>query len=236
MLQTTYSPSKLTSTSQMLSPPSRSRSPIKTVTSTRSTTYHDDKEDGTKEQSQETYNREVTEKKTTIVDEPKVSGNKETFKKTTITEKEETIQKTEILKFTQIGCPSTETTDIDPLKFFEERRNQRRNERATGGVTSAFTSNKDASNNRTSVTKTVKFGDGGSQKMSDFNQSNKSSIGNLNATKDKDEEIDSRKLGSPSKFGSCRDRSNSPSKRDRRSTASNGVSISSPTKVQLLPN
>ena len=52
----------------MLSPPSRSRSPIKTVTSTRSTTYHDDKEDGTKEQSQETYNREVTEKKTTIVD------------------------------------------------------------------------------------------------------------------------------------------------------------------------
>lgn len=167
-IKTTYSPSKLTSTSQMLSPPSRSRSPIKTVTSTRSTTYHDDKEDGTKEQSQETYNREVTEKKTTIVDEPKVSGNKETFKKTTITEKEETIQKTEILKFTQIGCPSTEITDIDPLKLFEERRNQRRNERATGGTTSAFRSNQDASNNRTSVTKTVKFGDGGSQKNERF--------------------------------------------------------------------
>merc|ERR1712113_931233 len=70
-IKTTYSPSKSSTTlTTNSSSPLRSRSPIKTVTSTRSTTYHDDGDDRTKERSKETYNREVTEKKTTILNEP----------------------------------------------------------------------------------------------------------------------------------------------------------------------
>ena len=218
--------------------PSRPRSPIKTVTSTRSTTFQDDNDDRTNERSEETYNREVTEKKTTILKEPEVSGNKETYKKTTITEKEETIQKTEVLKFTQIGgCANDSASkNIDPLKLFEERRNQRRNERAAAGITSNLknsNSSHDHKTTTTSVTKTVKFGDGEAQKLSDFNHSNKSSNKSLkeqHTTKAGDN--DCRVMGSPSKFGSCRDRSNSPPKRHKSEIASTASSLSSPTKME----
>ena len=218
--------------------PSRPRSPIKTVTSTRSTTFRDDNDDRTNEKSEETYNREVTEKKTTILNEPEVSGNKETYKKTTITEKEETIQKTEILKFTQIGgCPDDSTSNnIDPLKLFEERRNQRRNERAAAGITSSLKNSNnslDQKTTTTSVTKTVKFGDGEAQKLSEFNHSNKSSNKSSKEqhTTNADDN-DCRLMGSPSKFGSCRDRSNSPPKRHKSEIASTECSLSSPTKME----
>ena len=171
----------------------------------------------------------MTEKKTTIVGEPEILGNKETFKKTIITEKEETIQKTEILKFTQTGGSSDSvSSDIDPLKLFEERRNQRRNERAASGVPSNLKNTNDVTFPKTtsSVTKTVKFGDGESQKLSDFNHSNK--INNSKGIEEAQTVKNSRMMGSPSKFGSCRDRSSSPTKMNKASTAS---SISSPTKL-----
>jgi hypothetical protein len=47
---------------------------------------------------EESFNREVTEKTTTVLSSPKRSpgGTKETFTKTTITETEETIEKKEV--------------------------------------------------------------------------------------------------------------------------------------------
>jgi hypothetical protein len=48
------------------------------------------------EKKKETFNREVTEKKTTIESSPVREGNRETFSKTTITEKEEKIHKEEV--------------------------------------------------------------------------------------------------------------------------------------------
>ena len=180
-----------------------------------------------KEKSEETYNREVTEKKTTIVDEPKITGNKETFKKTIITEKEETIQKTEVLKFTQIGGTSNLNSDVDPLKLFEERKNQRRNERDIGFSTSKNISKSPTrvKSTSSSVTKSVKFGDGETQKLSDFNSCNESN----NCSQDtEDNEI--RKMGSPTRFASCRDRSNSPSKRTT-SEVSTASSLSTPSRL-----
>ena len=45
---------------------------------------------------EETFNKEVTETKTTIEDSPVREGNRERFKRTTITEKEEKIHKTQV--------------------------------------------------------------------------------------------------------------------------------------------
>jgi hypothetical protein len=50
--------------------------------------------------SEEFYNRDATEKKTTIIDGEPTDGN---YTRTTITEKEETIEKREVLKFTEVG-------------------------------------------------------------------------------------------------------------------------------------
>ena len=227
--QTTYSPSKYSLNQVNRSSPSRSRSPIKTV-SAKEPIVCQDNEGLRNEKSEEIYNREMTEKKTTIIGEPKISGNKETYKKTTITEKEETIEKTEIRKFTQIGGASDVTSEIDPLKLFEERKNQRRNEKTVSGNCSNLDNMNDPTINKsksTSITKTVKFGDGETQKLSDFSHSKSSS----NDVLTEQEEKESRKLGSPSKFGSCRDRSNSPTKRNMSEVSSTASSLSSPTRL-----
>ena len=124
--------------------PVRQRSPLKreetftvrspgktstTVTSYKSpirSSQSSDKHERGQDFHKETYNREVTEKKTTIDHSPvkdSLSGV-ETFKKTVVTEKEETISKTEVLKFTEVG--PGRVGEIDPLKLLEERRSRRR--------------------------------------------------------------------------------------------------------------
>ena len=207
----------------------RSRSPVKTVTTSHSTTYDNDK-DGIKERSEETYNRELTEKKTTILEDPIETGKKETYKKTTITEKEENIQKTEVLKFTQVDRITNEgNSEIDPLKLFEERRNQRRNERATSGTINNLKHNVDMDNQKTTyVTKTVKFGDGKQQKLSNFNSTSKHNKTVMDSPITGEDST--RIMGSPSKFGSCRDDRISPIK----SNASPGCSVSSPSKIKSI--
>ena len=52
--------------------------------------------DGSQIQEKETLDTEVSEKKTTIEDSPVRNGNKETYRTTTITEKEEKIHKTQV--------------------------------------------------------------------------------------------------------------------------------------------
>ena len=54
------------------------------------------------EKKKETFDREVTERKTTIEDSPVREGNVERIKRTTITEKEEKIHKTQYVKFTEV--------------------------------------------------------------------------------------------------------------------------------------
>ena len=94
------------------------KSPVKTnETCEKGDDYH-----------KETFNREVTEKKTTIDHSPvRDSKGVETYKKTVVTEKEETISKTEVLKVTEVGKAGTKLgADIDPIKLLEERRSRRR--------------------------------------------------------------------------------------------------------------
>ena len=67
--------------------------------------------------SEETFNRESTEKKTTILDGKPEDGN---YTKTTITEREETIEKREVLKFTEVG-----KRPRSPQKILEEYRAKR---------------------------------------------------------------------------------------------------------------
>ena len=67
--------------------------------------------------SEETFNRESTEKKTTILDGKPEDGN---YTKTTITEREETIEKREVLKFTEVG-----KRPRSPHKILEEYRAKR---------------------------------------------------------------------------------------------------------------
>merc|ERR1711997_1084078 len=67
-IKTTYSPSKTSLHQVSRSSPSRSRSPIKTVSSTEPIVSQNDI-GSRNEKSEEIYNREVTEKKTTILDE-----------------------------------------------------------------------------------------------------------------------------------------------------------------------
>ena len=67
--------------------------------------------------SEETFNRESKEKKTTILDGKPEDGN---YTKTTITEREETIEKREVLKFTEVG-----KRPRSPQKILEEYRAKR---------------------------------------------------------------------------------------------------------------
>ena len=108
----------------------RQRSPIRTVTSSyQSPTKYTKTTDNGDFKSKETYSRDVTEKKTTIDHSPVIEGNTETYKKTVVTEKEETIQKTEVLKFTEV-----KKDEVDPLKLLEERRHRRRKDVAEKSV------------------------------------------------------------------------------------------------------
>ena len=80
--------------------PSSSRTTTTTTTRTdvsphRSYVREISKEDGSIKEK-ETVDKEVIEKKTTIEDSPVREGNKETYRKTTITEKEEKIHKTQV--------------------------------------------------------------------------------------------------------------------------------------------
>ena len=81
------------------------KSPVKTnETCEKGNDYH-----------KETFNREVTEKKTTIDHSPvRDSKGVETYKKTVVTEKEETISKTEVLKVTELMGGEDKVPDILP--------------------------------------------------------------------------------------------------------------------------
>ena len=132
-IKTTYSsPSKISSPSYS---PSKVRSPIRTGTfkvsktvansdnPTSTTSFsrvYEDKDGSSR--SEETYNRESNEKKTTIIDGEPENGN---YTKTTITEKEETIEKREVLKFTEIGGA---TKSRSPSKILEDYRAKREKE------------------------------------------------------------------------------------------------------------
>ena len=129
-IKTTYnSPSK----SAFSTSPGKVRSPIRTNTftvqksngetpssvSSYSRVFED--KDG-KSKSEETFNREAVEKKTTIIDGEPENGS---YTKTTITEREETIEKREVLQFTEVGgtsCPRS------PSKILEEYRAKREKE------------------------------------------------------------------------------------------------------------
>ena len=159
-IKTTYSsPSK----SQLISSPNKARTPTRTGTfkvnrneespskSTKFSRVYETK-DGLG-RSEENFNRDCVEKKTTIIDGEPEKGN---YTKTTITEREETIEKKEIVQFTEKG-PLRKS----PSKLLEEFRAKRDKE----------------------VNETEKvFIDLSSNKVDD-----------------------SRSLGSPSRFGSCRD-------------------------------
>lgn len=108
------SPSKIRTTYSSKSPSKpesgfRSRSPsgIRTTTTTTTVTKSgspapsiematEENMDGI-EKKKETFDRELKETKTTIEDSPVRRGNMESYKKTTITEKEEKIHKTQVI-------------------------------------------------------------------------------------------------------------------------------------------
>lgn len=89
--------------------------------STKITRYYEDKDGSNR--SEETFNRESTEKKTTIIDGEPDQGN---YTKTTITEREETIEKREVLQFTEkVGANARPRS---PSKILEEYRAKREKE------------------------------------------------------------------------------------------------------------
>ena len=124
-IKTTYnSPSK----ASLSTSPGKVRSPIRTSTfkvqknedtpstkSSYSRVYQD--KDG-KNKSEETFNREAVEKKTTIIDGEPENGS---YTKTTITEREETIEKREFLQFTEVGGSRSKS----PSKILEDYRAKR---------------------------------------------------------------------------------------------------------------
>ncbi len=63
----------------------------------------DQEEELKPDKQEETLSREVTEKKTTVEGSPVRDGNRETFTKTTITEKEEKVHKTQYVRFTGVS-------------------------------------------------------------------------------------------------------------------------------------
>ncbi len=131
-----------------------SESPAKLASYSR---VFEDKDGSSK--SEETYNRESSEKKTTIMDGKPEDGN---YTKTTITEREETIEKREVLKFTEVAGKQRPRS---PQKILEEYRAKRDKE------------------------------------MSDSKQKIKIDLASHKTT----EEDSKTTMGSPSRFGSCRD-------------------------------
>ena len=84
-----------------------------------------EKEKDGSSRSEETFNKEASEKKTTIIDGEPENGN---FTKTTITEREETIEKREFLQFTETSGPGTQSRSKSPSKVLEEYRAKREQE------------------------------------------------------------------------------------------------------------
>ena len=103
-IRTTFSPAPAAKKT-----PTRPTSPsrIRTTTTTTVTTTRppsvelaeEATEDTGVEKKKETFDREVTETRTTIEDSPVRDGDREFVKKTTITEKEEKIHKTQVIGF-----------------------------------------------------------------------------------------------------------------------------------------
>ena len=67
--------------------------------------------------SEETFNKEASEKKTTIIDGEPENGN---YTKTTITEREETIEKREFLQFTEKSGNNSRARSKSPTKILED--------------------------------------------------------------------------------------------------------------------
>ena len=100
------------------------------------------------EKCQTEESKEVIEKKMTIENSPVREGNKETFTKTTITEKEEKIKKTQYVRFTEVSDGSVEGVKearerlIERAEQFnnedkkEESPSKRRRSRSTSPVKS----------------------------------------------------------------------------------------------------
>merc|ERR1711936_515183 len=157
------------------------------ISPSRSTAYTRvyESKDGSN-RSEENYNRDCTEKKTTIIDGVPDSGN---YTKTTITEREETIEKKEYIKFTENG-PLRKS----PSKILEEHRAKRDKE---------------------------------------INNTEKIVI-------DLSKKDETRSLGSPSRFGSCRDNVveevfSSPDRRSRLNLATASEEVfSSPDRRSRL--
>ena len=131
-IKTTYSsPSKIAKTS-----PSKLQSPIRSGTfriekkneeiPSTSTSIHRiyEEKDGSS-RSEETFNKEASEKKTTIIDGEPENGS---YTKTTITEREETIEKREFLQFTETSGGSAASRSKSPAKILEEYRAKREKE------------------------------------------------------------------------------------------------------------
>ena len=139
-IKTTYSsPSKMAKTVS----PSKLQSPIRTGTfkiekkieeiPSTSTSVHRiyEEKDGSS-RSEETFNKEASEKKTTIITDGKPENG--SYTKTTITEREETIEKREFLQFTEkassgpgVGSGATSRSK-SPSKILEEYRAKREKE------------------------------------------------------------------------------------------------------------
>jgi len=137
--------------------------------------------------SEESFNREAMEKKTTIIDGDPDSGK--SFRKTTITEREETIEKREILHFTE---HSKDRISRSPQKILEEFRAKRGNEM---------------------------------RKVKDDDDKAAAKI-----VIDLSSKNESNTMGSPSRFGSCRDTSvldevfSSPARKSRLDLAMSSAS------------
>ena len=151
-IRTTYSPIR---TDTFKVKKTVSESPAKVSSFSR---VFEDKDGSSK--SEETFNRESSEKKTTILDGKPEDGN---YTRTTITEREETIEKREVLKFTEVAGKRPRS----PQKILEEYRAKRDKEMA-----------------------------------SDSKQQIKIDLSSSQKTKEEDSK---NLMGSPSRFGSCRD-------------------------------
>ena len=162
--------------------------------------------------SEETFNRESTEKKTTILDGKPEDGN---YTKTTITEREETIEKREVLKFTEVGKRPSRS----PQKILEEYRAKRDKEIDESEKKQRISKPLFHIPFRSVLTETLVVAIDLSSKKSD----------------------DTKTLGSPSRFGSCRDTGNavdevfsSPIRRSRLDLSLSPSKSASKTNVKRL--
>ena len=86
------------------------------TTTTTTTVSKEPLQDGSIKEK-ETIDKEITEKRTTIEDSPVREGNKETYRKTTITEKEEKIHKTQVGRILLLLPPERSVHCVDLPSF-----------------------------------------------------------------------------------------------------------------------